>query len=97
MTEIEPTEYAPYYFKEFSIRPQMMAEIRRYIDEGLEPGSFLTAVICNDLAAAVGRADAENLRNLPAYVAYFYNMAPSPCWKSKKQMDWWINERRKKP
>jgi len=95
MTE-EPADYKTgYHFREFTIRPQMIAAIRRYVDEGLEPGDFLTAVICNDLAEACARADDENLRNLPAFVAYFYNMTPSACWKSRDAMDRWIDMKRK--
>lgn len=41
------------------------------------PGSFLWAVITNDLRAAVRTADDENLRLLPTYVAWFYWEAPS--------------------
>jgi len=89
------TEYAPYQFREFYIRPQMMGAIRRYIDEGLEPGDFLTAVICNDLAEACGRADEENLRNLPAFVAYFYNEAARGSWGSKERMAYWVEKKRK--
>ena len=95
MTE-EPADYnTGYYFREFYIRPQMMDAIRRYVDEGLEPGDFLTAVICNDLFGAVNRADDENLRNLPAFVCYFYNDAPSDCHGSRGAMAYWIEKKRK--
>ena len=33
----------------------------RYVDHGLEPGGFLTAVLTNDLFGAVARADSENI------------------------------------
>ena len=82
-----------YTFRQFYIRDNMMAAIRRYIETRLQPGDFLTAVIDNDLAEAVGRADDENTANLPAFVAYFYNEAPSACWGSPaKRRAWLANE-----
>ena len=75
---------------EFYIPERMMGGIERYINDKINPGDFLQAVICNDLREAVGRADDENIRNLPAYVAYFYNEAPSLCWGSKEKMEAWL-------
>ena len=71
------------------IPERMMGGIRRYIDHGIEPGHFLTAVICNDLREAVGRADEENVQLLREYVLFFYNEAPSPCWGSPEKMRAW--------
>jgi len=79
-----------YSFRNFYIPERMMDGIRLYIDRGIEPGSFLTAIICNDLREAVGRADDENIGNIPAFVSYFYNEAPSPCWGSPERMDAWV-------
>ena len=81
---------ANYIFRDFYIPEYMMEGLRRYIDHGQRPGGFLTAVICNDLRQACATADDVNLRNIPAYVAYFYNEAPSPCWGSREKMDKWI-------
>lgn len=78
-----------YTFRQFYIPDRMMPGIRRYIEEGLVPGSFLSAVICNDLREAVGAADDENLVNLPAFVGYFYNEAPTQCWGSADKMKAW--------
>jgi hypothetical protein len=82
-----PTDYR---FRDFYIPERMMGGIRRYIDQGIPPGDFLTAIICNDLSEAVGRADDENLHNIPAYVSYFYNEAPRTCWHSAAAMEAWI-------
>jgi len=79
-----------YEFRGFYIPERMMPSLRRYIDEKKKPGNFLTAVIRNDLREACGLADDENMRNLPAYVAYFYNEAPSICWGSQAIMDAWL-------
>lgn len=75
------------------IPERMMGGIQRYIDDRIRPGDFLQAVISNDLKLAVGYADEENLRNLPAYVAYFYNEAPSNCWGSRSTMKAWLEDK----
>ena len=71
----------------------MQAALRRYVLQGIKPGDFLTAVICNDLRNAVGRADAVNLPLLKLYVQWFYNVAPGACWGSLENMNEWINAR----
>lgn len=82
-----------YEFMGFYIPKRMEGSIIRYIEDGINPGRFLTAVICNDLLEAVSRADNENLANLPAYVDFFYNQAPRLCWGSKEKMERWIASR----
>lgn len=79
-----------YSYRQWYIPEHMMSAIQRYIQQGIPPGNFLTAVITNDLAEAVGRADDENIGQLPAYVAYLYNEAPAECWGSSEKMQHWI-------
>ena len=79
-----------YKINNFYIPERMMGGINRYIENGIVPGSFLTAIIQNNLSEAVGQADDENLKNIPAYVSYFYNEAPATCWGSKTQMEKWV-------
>ena len=82
-----------YIFREYYIPERMMESLERYVKDQVLPGDFLRAVISNDLTEAVGRADEENLRNLPAYIGYLYNEAPSRCWGSKERMEEWVKER----
>jgi len=79
-----------YEFRGFYIPERMMHGIRLYIDMGVAPGHFLTGIITNNLRGAVGGADDENIKNIPAYIGYFYNEAPSGCWGSIEIMDNWI-------
>ena len=81
-----------YQFNQFYIPERMMGGIKRYIENGIEPGSFLMAVLCNNLCEAVGRADSENMANLPAYVSYFYNEAPSACHGSSEKVKAWLEK-----
>lgn len=85
----EGTDEEIYHFQEFHIPLRMMPGIWNYIDHGIIPGDFLSGVICNNLRKAVERADDENMRNIPAYAAYFYNRAPADCWGSTEKMAAW--------
>ena len=88
---------AAYVWQDFYIRDDMLPDIRRYVEHGILPGDFLQAVISNDLKEACGRADEENMKNLPAYVAYLYNEAPAMCWGSKERMEAWMKRHQGDP
>ena len=79
---------------QYSIPERMRGSITRYIEDRVIPGDFLQAVICNNLSEAVGRADDENIKNLPAYCNFFYNYAPFECWGSPKKMAKWLGNKR---
>ena len=62
---------------EYAAIPELtQAAILRYVLQNIKPGSFLTAVLCNDLYNATGRADATNLVALPLIVRWFANKYP---------------------
>ena len=60
----------------------MVAGLQRYFEHGIEPGSFMTAVLCNDLKEACGRADDINRHMLFEIVKWLWNEAPSGTWGS---------------
>jgi len=88
--DLKPTEEVGYRFRSFYIPKRMMYDIERYTNNRVLPGQFLQAIISNNLREACARADDENLQNLPAYVAYFYNRAPNGCWGSREIMNRWV-------
>ena len=63
--------------------------VELWISRGVPPGSFLSAVICNDLSGAIGRADSINGERLRDIVSFFYMEAPSPCWGSPEKAQAW--------
>ena len=65
---------------------------QRYIEQGVAPGGFLSAVIGNDLALAMGRADSTNLERLRDIVSFWYNEAPGKCWGSREKMEAWMEK-----
>lgn len=78
-----------YTIREFYIPERMMGGLERWVLYGIKPGNFLTAVLKNDFISICQLADDENLRNLPAYAAYIYDVLPSECWGSKEKVDAW--------
>ncbi len=83
-----------YTFRSFYIPEGIMEEIRLYVEDGVKPGSFLSAIIQNDLSDACGRADDKNLHNLPAFVAYFWGETPACCWGSSEHMERWMKKKK---
>jgi hypothetical protein len=71
------------------IPPYMHAGLVAYITSGRPVGDFLTAVLSNDLRAAVNRADHQNRHALPAYVAFLQSHAPDGCWGSAAAVTAW--------
>jgi hypothetical protein len=60
-----------YWRAPFDVIPEhMRAALERFIVEHRAPGSFLKAVILNDLRGAVNYADRENCSLIPLYVKF---------------------------
>lgn len=66
------------------------AGVTGWIERGDVPGGFLCAVIRNDLADAIGRADHINIQYISNIVSWFWNEAPAPCWGSPEKFNHWI-------
>lgn len=81
-----------YEYRGMIIPDRMMERLQRYIKDGIPTGSFLNAILENDLRGACEHADDGNLLIIPAYVAYLYNNAPSVCWGSKHKVEQWLSK-----
>ena len=66
--------------RQSDIPEYMHQSILDYYEHGYEPGSFLSAIINNDLSGAIGHADNTNAQHLKDYVLWFYWHAPSGTW-----------------
>ena len=53
--------------------------MQRYIDSGIPPGGFLTAVLANDLRQTLVSADRYNLLRLTEIVYWLRDEVPSIC------------------
>lgn len=65
--------------------------MKLYVQSGIEPGSFLTAVLCNDLKESVVRADSINILYLTNIVSYCYNFLPQGSWGSHDNYAEWVS------
>ena len=68
----------------------MQDGMRLYVERGIEPGSFLAAVLSNDLMEALRRGDDVNQRSLRDYGMFLYNEAPCGCFGSVENYRSWI-------
>lgn len=71
----------------------MREPLQRYIEDGLEPGGFLQAVLENDLSGAVSRADSTNIHRIPDFVRFLQYYAPAICWGSPELYQSWVKRR----
>jgi len=74
-----------------AIPTRMQAALARYMWHGEVPGSFLEAVLRNDLTRAVGSADNENIHLLRDYSMILCNCLPGRpnVWGSQQAiMEW---------
>jgi len=64
---------------------------RRYIENGIPPGGFLSAVICNDLSGAYSKADHHNRTVIEDWFRFFHNDAPADCSGSVDAFNDWCS------
>lgn len=85
-----------YRFKGMTLPKCKQRSIQRYIDDGVDPGHFLSSCLANDLQKAFGNADNWSLELIPVIVAYIYNRVPMTCvgswdtvhnWKGYNNME----------
>jgi hypothetical protein len=70
--------------------PELMRPgLLRWVEEGIKPGHFLSAIIANDLQETFARADDENIFRIQSYIRFLYNHTPSDCWGSENKMKLW--------
>lgn len=67
--------------------------IARYVEKGVPTGSFLEAVLSNDLFAALGRGDETSRTHLQELVRHIYWNVPSGCHGSPQKVTAWIRHR----
>lgn len=78
------------------IKPEIRRALNDYAEHGIPVGSFLTAVLSNDLMQAIGRADDGNRATLWQICGYIHNEMPSPCHGSLEAVKAWIAKHERK-
>ena len=71
------------------------AGIMRYVEHGIKPGDFLTAVLENNLMEAMGRADEDNRRDIFEICQFVHMEIPGICHGSPAIMKEWMEAKRR--
>lgn len=64
--------------------------LKRYVQHHCPTGSFLNAVLENNLMESLGRADEENQRDILEIVRYLHWEMPSACHGSPEKVAAWL-------
>ncbi len=77
----------------YNIPQNTKESLDRYVNDRIPTGSFLYAVLTNDLFEATGRADSSNEVALFQICQYIYNELPSGCWGGPERVKEWLREK----
>jgi len=73
----------------FGVPAGLREGLALYIEHGVPTGSFLEAVLSNNLREAVSRGDNDSRAGLASVVLYLANDAPIACWGSPAAFSAW--------
>ena len=68
----------------------MWDTVKLYFIRRIPGGSFITALLSNDLMGAFGRADDVNARAMQNWCQFLYNYAPSGSYGSPDAVRDWL-------
>lgn len=69
-----------------NINPGMAQALYYYLAHGIMPGSFLTALLSNNLMGAVAYADGRNIRLLKDWAHFLYSSMASESHGSQEKV-----------
>lgn len=72
------------------IADHLIEAMSNYVAYRYHPGSFLLAVLRNDLKGCVDYGDDECLKTLPDIVRLLVNEVPVQCWGSIDKVEAWL-------
>jgi hypothetical protein len=65
--------------------------LQNYVLNHRAPGSFLTALLSNDLMETVLRAGLDSRHSIPLIFEYIFHHCPGACWGSPEAVTRWIS------
>lgn len=83
-----PNQHGP-----LNIPLHVRKELLKYLQDHVEPGPFLWAVIHNDLKRTVRHATGEELHCLPDLLQYLQASVSSVAWGSRPIVKWWLENK----
>ena len=75
---------------EIAPNQSMVAGIKRYVENRIRPGHFLTALLSNDLTGTFNRADETNEPLIRDWVVWVYNEMPGHMVGSQEKVEAWL-------
>jgi hypothetical protein len=66
--------------------------IENYLFQGLEPGSFVSSVLCNDLVGACTRCDHINATHIVQITKFVLHCMPPGSWGNWDRMLKWMSD-----
>ncbi len=73
--------------------PRIIEGLREYVEGHRNPGDFLRAVLENNFAEAVLRADPESLAAIREIAECVYDQVPANCWGGRDKVRCWLAKR----
>lgn len=69
-----------------------LGSVKRYIENGIDPGFFWQSVFSNDFINVIGNADKENENMIKEIAIWLYNDCPMEAWGSRERFDKWLEK-----
>ena len=79
------------------IPEHMRGGVRRYLEEGIEPGSFLLSLLENNFIRVCRQADATNRELLFVWAEFLWWEMPGGSWGSPEKVEAWMKSRQEMP
>ena len=71
---------------------KMVPAIKRYVENRIEPGHFLTALLSNDLMGTFSRADETNGSLIREWVIWMWNDMPFHMVGAREKVEAWLDD-----
>jgi len=79
-------------FKYPGVSEPVIEGLFRYVEHKIPTGSFLRAVLENNLSEAAGRADETNAPKLKEIMVFIYNQLPADSWGDPGRVSAWLKK-----
>lgn len=74
----------------YNLLPEHIQDrMRLYVEQGIKPGGFCTAVLSNDLKGAFRRADHINVARMRDIVCWLYSQCPATAQGNAEKVREW--------
>lgn len=83
-------KHKPYFAQKQPLPEHLKEVLIIYAEQKRRTGSFLEAVLSNNLFEAINRADFLSKYHLPVITDFIYNQLPCESWGSKEAVEKWL-------